>query len=196
MSADWLADLESGAPDVVGAWRGIEAGRFLTVRREIRRRAGMGSAARLVCQLGVTADAFATLVATLPDAAFGLPGGEADWTVAQVIGHDAAARAGLVMAGALAATGRWPAHAPAVVPGVPGAIGLGRGELVRKVAQSQRIVAREAASIAGHETEPCPLEHPIVGRLRCGEWILFAGVHDVMHLEQLQRIADRTAADR
>jgi hypothetical protein len=57
------------------------------------------------------------------------------------------------------------------------------------MAQSQRIIARSAGQIAGHETDPCPLDHPLVGRLRCGEWLLFAGVHDVMHLEQLHRIA-------
>jgi hypothetical protein len=44
---------------------------------------------------------------------------------------------------------------------------------------------RASRSIAGHELDPCPLEHPLVGRLRCGEWFLFAGVHDLMHLEQL-----------
>jgi hypothetical protein len=27
-----------------------------------------------------------------------------------------------------------------------------------------------------------------VGRLRCGEWLLFAGVHDLMHLEQVERL--------
>ena len=48
---------------------------------------------------------------------------------------------------------------------------------------------RAARSIAGHEEDPCPLEHPLVGRLRCGEWLLFAGVHDLMHLEQLHGIA-------
>jgi hypothetical protein len=37
--------------------------------------------------------------------------------------------------------------------------------------------------------EPCPLEHPLVGTLRCGEWFLFAGVHDLMHLEQLASLA-------
>ena len=35
------------------------------------------------------------------------------------------------------------------------------------------------------------LDHPLVGRLRCGEWLLFAGVHDLMHLEQLHALADR-----
>jgi hypothetical protein len=33
-----------------------------------------------------------------------------------------------------------------------------------------------------------------VGRLRCGEWLLFAGVHDLMHLEQLHRIAESLAS--
>jgi Mycothiol maleylpyruvate isomerase N-terminal domain len=190
MTGDWAAELESGAPDVIAAWRGIEAGRFVTVRREVRRRAGPGSAAAIVTQLGATAAAITTLIETLPDDAFALPGGEADWTVAEAIGHDAAARAGLVMAGALAASGRWPADAPTVVPSVPGPVGVGRNELVRKIAQSQRIIARSARQIAGHEADPCPLDHPLVGRLRCGEWLLFAGVHDVMHLEQLHRIAD------
>jgi hypothetical protein len=185
----WVEDLEVGAPDIVAAWRGIEAGRFVTVRREVRRRAGTGSAATILAQLDATADAIVMLIETLPDDAFALPGGEADWTVAEAIGHDAAARAGLVLAGALAASGRWPADAPTVVPSVPGPAGLGRQELARKMAQSQRIIARSAGQIAGHETDPCPLDHPLVGRLRCGEWLLFAGVHDVMHLEQLHRIA-------
>jgi hypothetical protein len=79
------------------------------------------------------------------------------------------------------------------VPGVPGPLGAGRDDLVRKLQQSQRIVARSAGHVAGHEEEPCPLEHPLVGRLRCGEWLLFAGVHDVMHLEQLNAIAGRLA---
>ena len=57
-------------------------------------------------------------------------------------------------------------------------------------------MARSAAAIAGHETEPCPLEAPPVGRLRCGEWLLFAGVHDLMHLEQLHRIARTRSAGR
>jgi hypothetical protein len=32
--------------------------------------------------------------------------------------------------------------------------------------------------------------HPQVGRLRCGEWLVFAGVHDVMHLDQLHGLVD------
>jgi DinB superfamily len=187
----WAAALERDAPDVVAAWRGIEAGRFVSVRREVRRRARPGSADAIVGQLEATANALSAVLERLPDAAFSMPGGESDWTVAEAVGHDAAARAGLVMAGALAASGRWPADAPTVVPSVPGPAAADRDELARKIAQSQRIIARSARQIAGHEIDPCPLDHPLVGRLRCGEWLLFAGVHDVMHLEQLHRIGER-----
>jgi hypothetical protein len=193
MTTRWVDDLGREAPDVVAAWRGIESGRFLSVRREVRRRATAGSAERLLDQLAATAAAMIALVDELPDEAFGLPGGESDWTVAEAIGHDAAARAGLVLAAGLAAAGRWPPDAPTVVPSVPGPSGLGRADLVRKIEQSQRLIARSARQIAGHEGDPCPLDHPLVGRLRCGEWLLFAGVHDVMHLEQLHGIADGLA---
>ena len=50
---------------------------------------------------------------------------------------------------------------------------------------------RSARTVAGHETEPCPLDHPLVGKLRCGEWLVFAGVHDLMHLDQLHAIMRR-----
>jgi hypothetical protein len=189
---DWIDELERTAPDVVAAWRGIEAEQFLSVRREVRRRAGDGSAEAILAQVQATAEALVAVVQQLPDEAFELPGGEADWTVAEAIGHDAAARVGLVMAAGLAASGRWPADAPTVIPGVPGPATAGRDELIRKLEQSQRIV-RSAGQVVGHETDPCPLEHPLVGRLRCGEWLLFAGVHDLMHLEQLHAIAGRLA---
>ena len=189
MADDWVANLERVAPDVVAAWRGIDEGQFLSVRREIRRRAGAGSTERLLDELESLAAALVAMIDELPDDAFDLPGGEEDWTVAEAIGHDAAARAGLVMAAGLSASGRWPADAPTVVPSVPGSSDLGRADLVRKIEQSQRIIARSARLVAGHEADPCPLDHPLVGRLRCGEWLLFAGVHDVMHLEQLHSIA-------
>jgi DinB superfamily len=190
----WLDDLDAAAPDCVAAFRGIDAGRFISVRREVRRRAGPGTAHAVVAQLAAIAGALTAIVEELPEAAFDAPGGEADWNVAQAIGHDADARAGLAMAGALAASGRFPPDAPSVVPSVPGEDGVGREALVRRIAASQRLVERAARSIAGHEADPCPLEHPLVGRLRCGEWLLFAGVHDLMHLEQLHGIADATAA--
>jgi hypothetical protein len=195
-AATWLDDLEPGAPSAVAAYRGIEAGRFISVRREVRRRAGRGTAERVAAELLAIAGALTALVRTLPEAAFEAPGGEGSWNVAEAIGHVADSRAGLSMAGALAAGGRFPADAPAVVQGIPGQRGLGREALARRIAVSQRIVERAAGSIAGHEEDPCPLVHPQVGRLRCGEWLLFAGVHDLTHLEQLHGIAAGFAARR
>jgi hypothetical protein len=186
---DWVTGLEHEAPDILAAWRGIEAEQFISVRREVRRRAGQGSAGRVVTQLDAVAGAIVALVEALPERALEMPGGEGNWNVAQTVGHVAAARAGLVMAAGLAASGRWPPDAPTVIPGVPGPPNIDRAELARKLVQSQRIIARLAGQIAGHEEEPCPLDHPLVGRLRCGEWLLFAGVHDLMHLEQLHAIA-------
>jgi DinB superfamily len=188
-SSAWLDELVGRAPSAVAAFRGIEAGRFISVRREVRRGAGVDSAGRIRTELAAIAEALAVVVRRLPDAAFDEPGGEGDWTVAEAIGHAADSRAGLSIAGALAATSRFPADAPTVVPGVPGERRVGREALLRRIATSQRIVERSARSIAGHEEEPCPLQHPLVGRLRCGEWLLFAGVHDLMHLEQLHGIA-------
>jgi hypothetical protein len=52
-------------------------------------------------------------------------------------------------------------------------------------------VERAARTVAGHELEPCPLDHPQVGRLRSGEWLAFAGVHDLLHLEQLHAMMAR-----
>jgi hypothetical protein len=42
----WVDALHDGAPDVVAAWRGIEEGRFISVGREVRMRAGAGTAER------------------------------------------------------------------------------------------------------------------------------------------------------
>lgn len=33
-----------------------------------------------------------------------------------------------------------------------------------------------------------------MGRKRCGEWLLFAGVYDLMHLDQLHSLAEGEAA--
>lgn len=185
MTADWVDALEADAPDVVASWRGIEEGQFITVRREVRRRAGNGTAGPLAAQLAALADALVALVADLSDDDLRRDGGEGGWNVAQAVGHDAESRAGLCLAAAKAAAGQWPPDAPAVVQGIPGPAGADQATLIRKIAQSQRIVERCARTVAGHELEPCPLEHPQVGRLRCGEWLLFAGVHDLMHLDQL-----------
>jgi len=186
--ATWVDALQPGAPDVVAAWRGIDEGDFLSVRREVRKRAGHGSADGIVTQLGTLATALTAFAETAPEEILRAPGGEADWNVAQAIGHACEARAGLCLAAGLAAAGRFPADAPTVVPGIPGPPDGDRATLLRKIAQSQRLIERSARTVAGHESEPCPLVHPLVGRLRCGEWLLFAGVHDLMHLEQLHTL--------
>ena len=187
-STNWPAALEPDAPDIVAAWRGIEEGKFLSVRREVRRRSGTGTAPRTVAQLAATADALRDLVATLPEQAFAMPGGEGDWNLAEAVGHVATSRSGLALAASLAASDRGPPGAPSVVPGIPGPTSADRAGLVKRIDQSQRVIERAARAIDGHELDPCPLEHPLVGRLRCGEWLLFAGVHDLMHLEQLHGI--------
>ena len=139
---DRILALAVAAPDVVAAWRGIDKGALISVRREVRRRAGEGSAELIVLQLAAVAEALASVVAGLPDRAFAMPGGEGGWNVAQAIGHTASARAGLVTAASLAAGGRWPADAPVVAPGVPGAVEVTRADLVRRLATSQRIIER------------------------------------------------------
>jgi hypothetical protein len=187
----WLISLGIDAPDIVAAYRGIEAGRFVLVRREVRRRSGPGSAERTGRQLAAIASAMVATIGRLPDRAFAMPGGEADWNVAQAVGHDADARAGLTLAAALAAQGRFPPDARPVVPGVPGSPAALRDELIARIEKSQRLVERAVGRVVGHEGDACPLEHPLVGRLRCGEWLLFAGVHDLMHLDQLHRILAR-----
>ena len=186
--------LEPHAPDVVLAWRGIDEGAFLSVRREVRRRAGPGTAVAIATQLGAVAVALRSVVEVLPERAFAMPGGEGDWNVAQALGHTADSRAGLALAASLAASGRFPPDAPTVVPGIPGEPDADRESLVRRLDRSQRIVERAARQVAGHETDECPLVHPLVGRLRCGEWLLFAGVHDLMHLEQLEGLEAELAA--
>jgi hypothetical protein len=191
-TATWVDALAPGAPDVAAAWRGIEEGEFISVRREVRKRAGPGSTDAIVAQLATLATALAMFVESAPEWILRAPGEEEDWNVAQAIGHTCDARAGLCLAAGLAAAGRFPADAPTVVPGIPGPRDADQATLVRKIAQSQRLIERSARSVAGHESEPCPLVHPLVGRLRCGEWLLFAGVHDLMHLEQLHDLAGRT----
>jgi len=191
---DWLAALGARVPDLVAPFTALAEGRPIEMRRRVRARTGDGSAARILPQLAVIAAAYAAHVDSLPDAAFGLPGGEADWTVTQALGHAFEARSGLVTAASRAAQGRFPADAPTVVPGVPGPANASRDQLRRRLTASQRIVELAARAVGGHETESCPLEHPLVGRLRCGEWFLFAGVHDLMHLEQLDALAASFAA--
>jgi hypothetical protein len=155
---------------------------------------GAGTAAQVARQLDAIAVAIAATVAALPEPVFAMPGGEADWTVAEALGHDLDARRALTAAAALAAAGRWPTQAPTVVPSRPGRAAATREELLAHLERSRAKVERAAQSIAGHEAEACPLDHPLVGHLRCGEWLLFAGVHDLMHLDQLHQIEALRAA--
>jgi len=196
----WLAALEPHAPDVVAVWRAIgDEGpmiRGIAFRREIRKRAGPGSAASIVAQQEAIADALEAALTAMPGPLLLAPGGEGDWNVAQAFAHTTGARRWLAHAAALAARGEWPAEAPRVVPGVPGAADASRETLLTLLAKSRRSLATSAEAIAGHEAELCPLDHPLVGHLRCGEWLLFVGVHDLMHLRQLHRLKARADAAR
>jgi hypothetical protein len=190
----WLAALEPRAPDVVAVWRTIDDEepviRGIAFRREIRRRAGLGSAGRILAQHEAIADALSAVMTDLPEALLRAAGGEGDWNVAQAFAHTTGSRRWLAHAAALAARDEWPADAPKVVPGIPGPADADREQLLLLLAKSRRSLTLSAEAIAGHESEPCPLDHPLVGHLRCGEWLLFAGVHDLMHLEQLHGLKD------
>ena len=182
----WVEALEARAPDVVACWR--VADQLRPVRRELRARVAIGEAPRILAQQEAIADAMAAALRALPDSALRLPGGEADWNVAETFAHATAARRWLPRAAALAAADEWPAQPPVVQPGVPGPADATQEELLALLEKSRRSMAESAARIAGHEADPCPLDHPLIGHLRCGEWLLWAGVHDLMHLEQLDRI--------
>jgi hypothetical protein len=180
----WLEALISRAPDVVAVWDVMEDGPMKS-RRELRRRAGPGSAPHVLTQQEAVAAALADALAATSDEQLRAPGGEEDWNVAQAFAHTTAARRWLARAAALAAQGAWPTPPPVVTPGIPGAADASREQLLAYLDKSRRSMAESAAAIAGHESDPCPLDHPLIGRLRCGEWLLWAGVHDLMHLEQL-----------
>ena len=113
MTTTWVDELAVDAPDVVGGLardrggavphrpaRSPPAGRRRVGAGDRRPARGHGRRARRDRRR------------RCPTRRSRLPGGEADWTVAEAIGHTAAARAGLVLAASLAAAGRWPADAP------------------------------------------------------------------------------------
>jgi hypothetical protein len=182
----WLGALEPLAPDVVACW--MVADRLRPLRRELRRRAGAGTATGVLAQHEAVADALEGALRAMPAELLRAPGGEGDWNVAQTFAHTTGSRRWLAHAAALTARGEWPSDAPQVRPGIPGPAEADLEALLLLLDKSRRSMATSAAAIAGHETERCLLDHPLVGRLRCGEWLLFAGVHDLMHLEQLHRL--------
>jgi DinB superfamily len=190
----WLHDLEVRAPDVVAVWRVLDETRMgrAAARRELRRRVTTGSAHRILAEQEAVADAMERALAQIPEEALRAPGGEEDWNVAQAFAHATAARRFLVAWAALAAAGNWPAaDAPRATPGVPGPADASRETLTSLLDKSRRSMRLSAAQIAGHETEPCALMGTPIGKLRCGEWLLWVGVHDLMHLEQIEAAARR-----
>ena len=189
----WLASVQAAAPDTVGAWRALGnafAG-LNGLRRVLKEHVTDGDAPRLLAEQEILASALEEALVETPDGALRVPGGEEDWNVAQIFAHVTAARRFLPTWAAMAAAGNWPVEDPPTVrPSLPGDPAATREDLLVLLTKSRRSQERAAEQLTGHETEPCPLDHPLVGRLRCGDWLLFAGVHDLMHLEQLHRIAD------
>jgi hypothetical protein len=163
--------------------------------RELDARVTDGAAPRLLDQQEAIGDALEAILRSLPEALLRAPGGEEDWNVAQAFAHTTAARRFLATWAALDTDRPWPTHRPpAVTPSIPGRADATRDELLVLLDKSRRGMREAAAKIEGHETQPCGLEHPLVGApRRCGDWLLFLGVHDLMHLEQLHRLADEHA---
>ena len=110
--------------------------------------------------------------------------------MAQAFAHTTAARRFLTTWAALDVDGSWPEERPPLItPSVPGPSDASRDELLLLLEKSRRALRVAAGRIEGHERQRCRLQHPLIGRLRCGEWLLFVGIHDCMHLEQLHRLA-------
>lgn len=189
---DWVTDLERTAPDVVAIWRQIDPAAgddYSATRSDLERRSG--NAAASLAQQEAIANALEAILLALPDEMLRAPGGEGDWNVSQAFAHTTGARRYLPAAAAMWASGRWPTDdPPRVVPGIPGPDDLDRDALMTFLTKSRRSQAISANAIAGHEAEMCPMDHPLIGhKLSCGAWLLFAGVHDLMHLEQLHSLA-------
>jgi hypothetical protein len=196
-TGSWIPALEVDAPDVVACWRSLDAESPLrSLRRELRTRVVTESAPRILAQQEAVGNALEGVLRSLPERLLLAPGGEEDWNVAQAFAHTTAARRFLATWAALDAGAEWPEDRPPVVtPSVPGRADASRDELLILLDKSRRGVREAAARIEGHELQRCRLEHPLIGRLRCGDWLLWIGVHDCMHLEQLHRIVETDGAD-
>jgi hypothetical protein len=194
--ASWLSAFETNAPDVIACWRVFDwdFDGLKRLRRELRARVAENDAPQILAQQEVIGDALEAVLRSLPERLLRAPGGESDWNVAQAFAHTTAARRFLAAWAALDSDGSWPEHRPPVVtPSVPGRADATLDELLTLLDKSRRSIREAAARIEGNETRRCRVEHPLVGRLRCGEWLLFIGIHDVMHLEQLHGL--RAGAD-
>jgi DinB superfamily len=196
-SQAWLDTVETDAPDVVACWNALDdslAG-LKALRREVRARVHDCDAPRILAQQEPLGDALETILRSLPEPLLRAPGGEEDWNVAQAFAHTTAARRFLATWAALDAGGVWPEdHPPVVTPSVPGRAEATLDELLTLLDKSRRAIREAAERIAGHETQRCGMRHPLIGHLRCGEWLLFVGVHDIQHLEQLYRLRDSADA--
>jgi hypothetical protein len=192
-SQAWLATLEAGAPDVVACWRVFDPtfDGLRALRRELRARVQTGDAPRILAQQEAVGDELERLLLAMPARLLSAPGGEDDWNVAQAFAHTTAGRRFLGTWAALDAGGEWPKeHAPVVTPSVPGRADATREELLVLLDKSRRAIREAAARIQGHERQRCGMDHPLIGHLRCGEWLLFLGIHDCGHLEQLHRLLE------
>ena len=192
----WVGALEADAPDVVACWRALDSNFTGTkaLRRELRARVAEGDAPRILSQQEKVGDALESVLRDLPERLLRAPGGEEDWNVAQAFAHTTAARRFLATWAALDTDGSWPEHRPpTVTPSVPGRPDATREELLVLLDKSRRALREAAARIEGHELQRCRLDHPLIGHLRCGDWLLFVGIHDLMHLEQLHGLRDADA---
>lgn len=189
----WVAAVTTDAPDVVACWRVFDwdfAG-LKRLRRELRARVATGDAPRILAQQEAIGDALEAVLRDLPEALLRAPGGEEDWNVAQAFAHTTAARRFLASWAALDTDGHWPSDdPPRVTPSIPGRADATREELLVLLDKSRASLRRSAERIAGHERQRCRMDHPLIGHLRCGEWLLFVGIHDLMHLEQLHRLRE------
>ena len=199
--SDWLDVLESEAPDVVACWRALDNNfsGLKALRRQLRDRVHENGAAGILAQQDAVAAQLERMLVAMPDELLRAPGGEGDWNVAQAFAHTTAARRFLGTWAALDAGGAWPGRdAPVVTPGIPGRADATREELLVLLEKSSRAIGKAAERIHGHELQRCGMPHPLIGRLRCGDWLLFLGIHDCMHLEQMHNLmeADSGAGPR
>lgn len=192
---DWVRAIEPDAPDTVACWRALDPtlSGLKRLRRELRERVHDGDAPRIVAEQEAIGEALERALRAVPDDLLRAPGGEGEWNVAQAFAHTTAARRFLAQWAALDAAGEWPEDdPPRVVPSIPGPADASRELLLQRLASSAASLRESARRIEGHETSRCRVEHPLIGRLRCGDWLLFVGVHDLSHLDQLARLARGT----